>query len=88
VLGYFKYANSSPTISHNSSAGIVDRVAHGGLAARHFLIAFQKIAYLVDVYQKKIKPGVDFRFSVFASFFRSSLRTDRALPRNRAAASA
>ena len=70
VLGYFKYAtffadNLAQLFGWPLSTG--SRTA--GLPLGISFIAFQKIAYLVDVYQKKIKPAGIFDFSVFASFF-------------------
>ncbi len=70
VLGYFKYA----TFFGDNLAQLLGwPVAQGprtiNLPLGISFIAFQKIAYLVDVYQKKIKPAGIFDFSVFASFF-------------------
>ena len=61
--------HSSPTISRNCSAGRWPGDRTVNLPLGISFIAFQKIAYLVDVYQKKIKPAGIFDFSVFASFF-------------------
>lgn len=70
VLGYFKYATF---FADNLAQLFGWPVAEGprtvNLPLGISFIAFQKIAYLVDVYQKKIKPAGIFDFSVFASFF-------------------
>lgn len=70
VLGYFKYAtffadNIAQLFGWPLSTG--SRTASLPLGIS--FIAFQKIAYLVDVYQKKIRPAGIFDFSIFAAFF-------------------
>ena len=70
VLGYFKYANFfADNLAQLFGWPLSTGSRTAGLPLGISFIAFQKIAYLVDVYQKKIKPAGIFDFSVFASFF-------------------
>ena len=70
ALGYFKYAdflvdNLTQALGGQPAAGARNVQLPLGIS----FIAFQKVAYLVDVYHRKIKPAGIFDFSVFASFF-------------------
>ena len=70
VLGYFKYANFfADNLAQLFGWPLSTGARTAGLPLGISFIAFQKIAYLVDVYQKRIKPAGIFDFSVFASFF-------------------
>ena len=70
MLGYFKYATFfADNLAQLFGWPLATGSRTVNLPLGISFIAFQKIAYLVDVYQKKIKPAGIFDFSVFASFF-------------------
>lgn len=68
LLGYFKYANFFVD-SLNISSGTDFRLAPIVLPLAISFFTFQQIAYLVDVYQRKVQEVDLLRYALFVTFF-------------------
>ena len=68
LLGYFKYANFFVD-SLNTASGAGIELAPIILPLAISFFTFQQIAYLVDVYQRKIKEVDLMRYALFVTFF-------------------
>ena len=70
VLGYFKYATFfADNLAQLFGWPLAEGPRTVNLPLGISFITFQKIAYLVDVYQKQIKPAGHFRFLGLRFFF-------------------
>jgi D-alanyl-lipoteichoic acid acyltransferase DltB (MBOAT superfamily) len=68
LLGYFKYKNFFFETT-NTLLGTEINIVPFVLPLAISFFTFQQIAYLVDVYRKKISPGDFFSYVAFVSFF-------------------